>query len=213
MKPFLTAIKRRTNDKILRGRTLFPSHESELAEIMALANKYQMPIYTEDVDSDEGFTISLDKMDKIIEISEEDFLLLAEAGATVNECRETVLSRNLFFPLESSDMSLLEAINTPITPDFKYYVLGVRMIAASGEVLRFGGRTVKNVTGYNIGGFLSGAKGIFGIVTQLTIKLTPLPKYDYQPQKENGNEYPDLLSRLKAELDSNNILNRHILNL
>jgi glycolate oxidase len=119
--------------------------------------------------------------------------------------------KNLFSPLEASEISLASMITNSLFPSLKYYILGMRTISPTGSILRLGGRTVKNVTGYNILGMFFGSRGIFGIPTQVTLKLTPLPDFDYTENKEISRRQPKILLRLKKELDPNNIMNRNIL--
>ena len=210
MNNFIYDMQSELGKEIEAGGILYPRSELEVSRILTAANRYVVPIYTERIKNKVGYHISLDKMGRINEICQEDFLAVIEAGTKVSFCKKIIEDKNLFFPLDDVDITIGAAVAKPINFEFKYYILGMRLVSPTGKILNFGGRTIKNVTGYNVVGFYSGARGLFGIITQVIIKLTPLPKFKIS-HTNFSEEYPQILYQLKKKIDPNNILNNHIL--
>lgn len=132
-----------------------------------------------------GIVISMEKMDRILEIHDRDFVAVVEPGVITGRLQEAVKSQNLFYPpdpasLEHCSIGGNIATNAGGPRCLKYgvtrsYVLGLEVVLPDGSVVRCGGRTHKNKTGFDLVGLFTGSEGTLGIVTQATLRLLPLP--------------------------------------
>jgi len=115
-----------------------------------------------------------------------DFVTIAEAGAAAVHVAKEAARAGFGLPLDTlyaSKATIGGAFTAGVFGlssyrafDFRSAVIGVRAVTAAGEIITGGGRTVKNVTGYDISRFLAGTMGLFGVVFELTVKLAPVPK-------------------------------------
>jgi len=134
-----------------------------------------------------GVALSLERMKGILEINAADFVVVAEAGVILQKLQEAVEKRGLFYPPDPAsraDCSIggTVATNAGGPHCLKYgvtrdYVLGLKVALASGDVAFVGGRTHKNKTGFDLTRLFVGSEGLLGVVTEVTLKLLPLPPY------------------------------------
>jgi glycolate oxidase len=132
-----------------------------------------------------GIALSLARMNRIKEINFADAIAIVEPGVITAELQARVREQKLFYPPDPAskkDCSLggNVATNAGGPRCLKYgvtrnYVVGLEVVLASGEVLRTGGRVHKNKTGFNLVGLFVGSEGMLGVVTEITLKLLPLP--------------------------------------
>src|SRR5437868_3077721 len=132
-----------------------------------------------------GIALSLARMNRIKEINFADAIAIVEPGVITAELQALVREQKLFYPPDPAskkDCSLggNVATNAGGPRCLKYgvtrnYVVGLEVVLASGEVLRTGGRVHKNKTGFNLVGLFVGSEGMLGVVTEITLKLLPLP--------------------------------------
>ena len=132
-----------------------------------------------------GIALSLARMTRIKEINFADAIAIVEPGVITAELQARVREQKLFYPPDlasKKDCSLggNVATNAGGPRCLKYgvtrnYVVGLEVVLASGEVLRTGGRVHKNKTGFNLVGLFVGSEGMLGVVTEITLKLLPLP--------------------------------------
>ncbi len=132
-----------------------------------------------------GIMINLSKMDKIIELDEENLTLTVEPGVLLMTIGQYVQERDLFYPPDPGEKSAtiagnintnaggMRAVKYGVTRD---YVRGLEVVLPNGEVINVGGKVVKNSSGYSIKDLIVGSEGTLGIVTKATLKLLPLPK-------------------------------------
>jgi glycolate oxidase len=134
-----------------------------------------------------GIALSLERMNRILEISVDDFVAVVGAGVITEALQEAVERRGLFYPPDPASKADCTiggniATNAGGPRCLKYgvtrdYVLGVEVVLADGTVLRLGSRTHKNKTGFDLGRMFVGSEGMLGIVTGATLKLLPLPPF------------------------------------
>jgi glycolate oxidase len=134
-----------------------------------------------------GIVLSLARMDRIKEINARDFVAVVEPGVRTQRLQDEVERRNLFYPPDPASRSESSIGGNIITNAggprcLKYgvtrdYVLGLEVVLADGIVVRLGGRTHKNKTGFELHRLLVGSEGLLGVVTEATLKLLPLPPY------------------------------------
>src|SRR5438105_9943517 len=137
------------------------------------------------VPSHGGIALSLARMNRIKEINFADAIAIVEPGVITAELQARVREQRLFYPPDPAskkDCSLggNVATNAGGPRCLKYgvtrnYVVGLEVVLASGEVLRTGGRVHKNKTGFNLVGLFVGSEGMLGVVTEITVKLLPMP--------------------------------------
>jgi glycolate oxidase len=132
-----------------------------------------------------GILLSLDRMNGIREISGNDFVAVVEAGVVTGELQRAVRARGLFYPPDPASAEHCSiggnvATNAGGPRCLKYgvtrqYVLGLEVVLADGRILELGGRSHKNVTGFDLLGLFVGSEGMLGVVTGATLKLLPYP--------------------------------------
>jgi glycolate oxidase len=132
-----------------------------------------------------GVVLSLDRMTRIREISERDFVAVVDPGVRTQALQEAVEKVGLFYPPDPASRSECSiggniATNAGGPRCLKYgvtrdYVLGLEVALADGTLVRLGSRTHKNKTGFELARLFVGSEGLLGVVTQATLKLLPLP--------------------------------------
>ncbi|WDV47099.1 FAD-linked oxidase C-terminal domain-containing protein [Clostridiaceae bacterium M8S5] len=132
-----------------------------------------------------GILLNLNKMNKILELDEENLTLTVEPGVLLMEISEYVEKQDLFYPPDPGEKSAtiggnistnaggMRAVKYGVTKD---YVSGLEVVLANGEILNIGGKVVKNSSGYNIKDLIVGSEGTLAVVTKAVLKLMPLPK-------------------------------------
>ena len=132
-----------------------------------------------------GIALSLVQMNRIKEINVADAIAIVEPGVFTADLKTAVRELKLFYPPDPASMKDCTiggnvATNAGGPRCLKYgvtrnYVVGLEVVLANGEVLRTGGRVHKNKTGFDLIGLFVGSEGILGVVTEITLRLLPLP--------------------------------------
>src|SRR5213595_3046865 len=132
-----------------------------------------------------GIALSLAQMNRIKEISFSDAVAVVEPGAVTADLKMAVRAQKLFYPPDPASMKDCTiggnvGTNAGGPRCLKYgvtrnYVIGLEVVLANGEVLRTGGRVHKNKTGFDLIGLFVGSEGMLGVVTEITLRLLPLP--------------------------------------
>ncbi len=133
-----------------------------------------------------GIVMSLERMNRIIEIDPDNRAAVVEPGVFNGDLQEALRSHGLFWPPDPTSAAFSSiggnlACNAGGPRAVKYgacrdNVLAMSAVAGTGELLRCGSRTTKGATGYDLTRFLVGSEGTLAIITQATLKLTPLPE-------------------------------------
>ncbi len=174
---------------------LFPESAAEVSAILKLANEFLFPVtargggvgYTGGaVPVDGGIVVGTDRMNRIIEISEENLYAVCQPGIRTFDLQQAVEKYGLLFPPDPASYkdsfiggNIAENAGGMRTPKYgvtKHSVLGLEVVTATGEIIRTGGRTVKNVAGFDLTGLMCGSEGLLGIITEATLKLLPMPE-------------------------------------
>lgn len=132
-----------------------------------------------------GIALSLARMNRIKDIDFADAVAVVEPGVITAELQMKAREQQLFYPPDPASMKDCTiggnvATNAGGPRCLKYgvtrnYVIGLEVVLASGEVLRTGGRVHKNKTGFSLIGLFVGSEGMLGVVTEITVRLLPLP--------------------------------------
>ncbi len=132
-----------------------------------------------------GIVLSVAGMRRIKEIHFEDGVAVVEPGVITGDLQAAVKACGLFYPPDPASLKECSiggnlATNAGGPRCLKYgvtrhYVLGVEVVLADGRILRAGGRTHKNKTGFDLVGLFVGSEGLLGIVTEATLRLLPHP--------------------------------------
>lgn len=173
----------------------FPTRVEQIVEVMKLANNELFPVIPRGAGAgfsggalavEGGLVLNLTRMNRILNIDEENLTADVEPGVITGTIHKAVEERGLFYPPDpaSSDYCSIGgniAENAGGPRAFKYgvtehYVLGLEAVTPTGVVINAGGRTVKNVVGYNLLKLLIGSEGTLGIVTKAVLRLIPKPK-------------------------------------
>jgi len=171
---------------------LKPATAKEISEILKVANDYKIPttpigartglsggalsIY-------EGIGLSMERLDKIIEIDEQNLQVTVEPAVINQVLREAVAEKGLFYPVDPSSMGSCwiggniaensggaRAVKYGVTKD---YVLNLEVVLPNGEIIWTGANTLKNSTGYNLTQLMVGSEGTLGVITKAVLKLLP----------------------------------------
>ncbi|MBC2580132.1 FAD-binding oxidoreductase [Clostridium sp. DJ247] len=166
----------------------------EVSKIMAYAYEKNIPVVARgsgtglvgaSVPIHGGIMINLTKMNKILEIDEENLTLTVEPGVLLMEIGKFVEEYDLFYPPDPGEKSAtiggnintnaggMRAVKYGVTRD---YVRGLTVVLPTGKVIEVGGKVVKNSSGYSIKDLICGSEGTLGIITKAVLKLLPLPK-------------------------------------
>jgi len=172
-----------------------PRSSQEISEILKLANRELFPVVPRGAGSgmsggsvpvQGGVVLSLERMNHILEIDDQDFIAVVEPGVVTGDLQREVESRGLFYPPDPASNKFctlggnvaecaggLRAVKYGVTKD---YVLGLEVVLPTGEIITTGARTVKSVAGYDLTKLIVGSEGTLGIATRITVKLLPLPE-------------------------------------
>src|SRR5208282_4285834 len=173
-----------------------PRSTQSVSAILRFANRRRIPVTARGaghgyvggcVPVRGGIVLSLERMHRIKEINAADFVAVVEPGVVTEKLQEAVEKRGLFYPPDpasraNSFIGGNIATNAGGPRCLKYgvtrdYVLGLEVVLADGTVVRVGGRTHKNKTGFDLTKLFVGSEGLLGIVTEATLKLIPLPPF------------------------------------
>jgi glycolate oxidase len=132
-----------------------------------------------------GIALSMMRMNRIKEIHFADAVAVVEPGVLTGDLKAAVRAQRLFYPPDPASQKDCSiggniATNAGGPRCLKYgvtrnYVLGLEVVLADGEILRTGGRVHKNKTGFDLIGLFVGSEGMLGVVTEITLRLLPLP--------------------------------------
>jgi glycolate oxidase len=197
---------------------LFPRNEDDISKILKYCNENGIIIVPRGAGS--GFTggalpvnggvvLALEKhMNKIIEIDKENMLAIVQPGVINMQLQKAAEEVGLFYPPDpaseeystlggnvSENAGGMRAAKYGITKDF---VMALRAVLPNGDIIRAGKKTIKDVAGYNIAGILIASEGTLGVITQITLKLLPKPRF----AKSYMGIFPDVNSAMNAVFKS-----------
>ncbi|RAX57446.1 glycolate oxidase subunit GlcD [Helicobacter monodelphidis] len=185
-----------TRNRYEPDAVIFPRDEQDVSQILAYCNTHRITITPRGAGS--GFTggalpinggiiLALEKhMNKILEIDMENMLARVQPGVVNKKFQQAVEEVGLFYPPDpaseeystlggnvSENAGGMRAAKYGITKDF---VMALRAVLPSGEIIRAGKKTIKDVAGYNVAGILIASEGTLAVITEITLKLLSKPK-------------------------------------
>jgi len=197
---------------------VFPKDEEEISKILKYCNTHKIVIVPRGAGS--GFTggalpsaggiiLSLERhMNQLLEIDMQNMVAVVQPGLINMALQKAVEEVGLFYPPDpaSEDYSTLggnvsenaggmRAAKYGITKD---YVMALRAVLPNGDIIQAGKKTIKDVAGYNIAGILTASEGTLAVITEITLKLIPKPKY----KKTYMGIFPDVTSAMNAVFKS-----------
>jgi glycolate oxidase len=184
-----------TQIQALPDGVVFPGSTQEIAEILKLANRFRFPVIPRGAGSgfsggsvpiQGGLVLVLLRMNRIKKIDTNNLLAVVEPGVITRDLQQAVEAYGLFYPPDPSSLNFStlggnvaecagggRAVKYGVTRD---YVLGLEVVLPGGEILRTGVQTSKGVVGYDLTRLMVGSEGTLGIITEMTLKLIPLPE-------------------------------------
>ncbi len=176
---------------------VFPRDEEDVSRILVYCNHHGVVITPRGAGSgftggalptNGGITLAMEKhMNKILEVDMENMVAVVQPGVINMDLQKAVEEVGLFYPPDpaseaystiggnvSENAGGMRAAKYGITKD---YVMALRAVRPNGDIIRAGKRTIKDVAGYNIAGILIASEGTLAVLTEITVKLIPKPKF------------------------------------
>ena len=182
-----------TYDPILSQAVAFPESNEEVSKILKICNKYKIPVVPfgtgtslegNVVGNENGITISLEKMNKILSVNAEDFDCRVQACVTKEQLNEYLREDGVFFPIDpgaNAAIGGMPSTSASGTMAVKYgtmktAITGLTVVLPNGDIIRTGSRTKKTSAGYNLTNLFIGSEGTLGIITEVHLRLSPIPE-------------------------------------
>lgn len=174
---------------------VYPTSTDQVREIVLLARREKLPITPRgsgtglsggSIPAKGGLVMCLNRMNKILEIDEENLTATAQAGVITLDLANAVAEKGLFYPPDPASQKIstiggnvmedaggLRCLKYGVTGD---YVMALTAVLADGSIIHTGGKNVKDVAGYSIKDLLICSEGTLGIITEVTVRLIPPPQ-------------------------------------
>ena len=180
-------------EPILSQAVAFPETNEEVSKILKLCNEHKVPVVPfgtgtslegHVVGNANGITISLEKMNRILSVNASDFDCRVQANVTRKQLNEYLREDGVFFPIDpGADAALggMAATSASGTMAVKYgtmrtVISGLTVVLANGDIIKTGTRTKKSSAGYNLTNLFIGSEGTLGIITEVHLRLFPIPE-------------------------------------
>jgi len=174
---------------------VLPKSTEEVAATVKLANREKIPIVPRGAGTNlaggtipiqGGIVLSLTRMTEIREIDTINMAAVVQPGVVTAKLQAEVAKKGLYYPPDPASLKVTTiggnvAMNAGGPHALKYgvtsdYVMGLEVVLPNGQVMRTGGKAIKNVTGYNLTQLFVGSEGTLGVVTEIILRLIPQPQ-------------------------------------
>lgn len=196
-----------------------PGSSEEISKIMKIANKMRIPVVAQGSRTGlsggahpiyGGIALSLERLNRILEIDEDNLMVTVEPGVLIDDLHKATEEKDLLYPPDpgqesgslggniNTNAGGMRAMKYGVTRDF---VNGLEVVLPKGEIIKVGGKHVKNSTGYSLIDLIIGSEGTLGIVTKATLRLVPKPKYTaliyspFQTTKDAAHAVSEIISK------------------
>lgn len=197
---------------------IFPRNEEDISKILKYCNEHRIIIVPRGAGSgftggalpvNGGIVLAMEKhLNKILEIDLENMIAVVQPGVVNKDLQRKAEEAGLFYPPDpaseeystiggnvSENAGGMRAAKYGITKDF---VMALRAVLPNGDIIRAGKKTIKDVAGYNIAGILTASEGTLAVITEITVKLLPKPRF----AKSYMGIFPDVKSAMNAVFKS-----------
>jgi len=183
-----------TEIQALPDAVAFPQNSPEISAILRLANRTPFFVIPRGAGTGKtggavpvhgGLVLSLERLNRIIEIDADNLIARVEPGVITAHLQEAVERLGLFYPPDPASLNVstlggnvaecaggLRAVKYGVTRD---YILGLKVVLPTGELIDTGVRTAKGVVGYDLTRLIIGSEGTLAIITEITLRLLPKP--------------------------------------
>lgn len=207
-----------TKERFEPDAVVFPRHEQDISDILKYCNEHKIVIVPRGagsgftggaLPSQGGITLCLERhMNKLIEIDMENMVGVVQPGLINMDFQKAAEEVGLFYPPDpaseqystlggnvSENAGGMRAAKYGITKD---YVVALRAVLPNGEIISAGKKTIKDVAGYNTAGILIASEGTLAVITEITLKLIPKPKF----KQTYMGVFPDVNKAMNAVFKS-----------
>jgi len=182
-----------TYDPVLSKAVVFPETNEEVSKILSICNDHKIPVVPfgtgtslegNVVGNDNGITISLEKMNKVLSVNVEDFDCRVQACVTREQLNDYLREDGVFFPIDpgaNAAIGGMASTSASGTMAVKYgtmktVISGLTVVLPNGDIINTGSRTKKTSAGYNLTNLFIGSEGTLGIITEIQLRLSPIPE-------------------------------------
>ena len=182
-----------TYEPVLSKAVVFPETNEEVSKILILCNDNKIPVVPfgtgtslegNVVGNSNGITISLEKMNKILNVNAADFDCRVQANVTRKQLNEYLREDGVFFPIDpGADAALggMASTSASGTMAVKYgtmrtVISGLTVVLPNGDIVKTGSRAKKTSAGYNLTNLFIGSEGTLGVITEVQLRLSPIPE-------------------------------------
>ena len=174
---------------------VLPASTDEVARVVRIARDAGAPVYPRGagtglsggaIPARGGIVLSTAGMDAVLELDVENQCAIVQPGVVIQRLNDVAAGHGLMYPPDPGSVAVatmggsiaecaggLRGLKYGVT---KHYVTGLEVVLADGQVVRLGGKTTKNVTGYDLVGLFVGSEGTLGVITEATVRLVPVPE-------------------------------------
>ena len=174
---------------------VFPVDSDEVSRLLSLATEEGFPVIPRGAGTGQtggsipvegGVVLSLERMNRILELDRENLTLTVEPGAITGDVKSYVAGFGLYYPPDPASYEFstiggniaenaggIHAVKYGVTAN---YVLGLEVVLPTGEIISFSGKLYKNATGYDLRDIFIGSEGTLGVITRAVLKLVPAPE-------------------------------------